>query len=83
MKGNETQNENRLRTRKSVVVMAVIGSAMVVHAACIFGIVVWIDSVSTVLLSEQLLNFPCIRLDANGEFQIFLGNGIPELEKSV
>jgi hypothetical protein len=65
----------------SVVVMAVIGSAVVVHAACILGVVVWVDSGSTVFLSQQLLNFPCVRFDANGEFQVLFRNGVPELEK--
>jgi hypothetical protein len=74
------KSKMKSKMQKSVVVRAVIGSAVVVHAACILGVVVWVDSVSTVFLCQQLLNFPCVRFDANGEFQILLGNGVPELE---
>ena len=53
--------------------------AVVIHAARIFGVGVLIDGLASVLLGEQFLDFPSVRFDAHGEFQVFLGDRIPEL----
>lgn len=65
--------------KRLVVVVTVCRLAVVVHAARIFGVGVLIDSLASVLLGEQFLHFPSVRLDTHREFQVFLGNGVPEL----
>lgn len=59
--------------------MAVRWLSVVVHTASIFRIVIVVDSLSSILFRQQLFDFPSIRLHANGEFQIFFSDRIPEL----
>lgn len=68
------------RTAKRLVVVVTIRRlAVVIHAAGIFGVGVLIDGLASVFLREQFLDFPSVRLDAHGEFQVFLGDRVPEL----
>lgn len=65
--------------KRLIVVVTVHRLAVVVHAARIFGVGVLIDGLASVFLGEQFLDFPSVWLDANGEFQVFLGDRVPEL----
>jgi ABC-type uncharacterized transport system permease subunit len=67
-------------TKWLVVVVTVCRLAVVVHAAGIFGVGVLVDGLASVLLGEQFFDFPSVWLDTNREFQVFLGNRIPELK---
>jgi hypothetical protein len=50
---------------------------MIVHSTGVFGILV--DSRSAVIFREELFDFPVVLLGADGEFEIFAGNGVPVL----
>lgn len=67
-------------TKWLVVVVTVCRLAVVVYAACIFRVGVLVDGLTSVLLGEQFLNFPGVWLDTHREFQVFLGNRVPELK---
>lgn len=55
---------------------------MVVHAARILRVRVGKEgSRTTVLFGEKLLDFPGVRLNADGEFEVLDGNGIPVLDE--
>lgn len=56
---------------------------MVVHAAGILRVRIWIKRSPSIVILEQLLDFPVIRLDAYREFKIFLGDVVPELEAGL
>lgn len=59
--------------------MTVSRRAMMVHAARVLGVCVLVDRLTTIFLRKQFLDFPRIGFDTNGEFQVFFGNGVPEL----
>lgn len=64
----------RKEGKRLVVVMAVIRGTVVVHAACVFGIVVLVDSLTPFFFRKQLFDLPGVRLDSDREFQIFRGD---------
>lgn len=64
--------------------MDVIGRrAMVIHASGVLRVRVLEARLSAVLLVEEFFHFPRVGLDADGKFQIFLGDVIPELQRSA
>lgn len=52
---------------------------VVVHASRVLGVGILVDGLTPIFFGEQFLDFPGIGFDADGEFQVFLGNRVPEL----
>lgn len=59
--------------------MPIFRRPMVMHATRVLGVVVSIDGSPSIFLWKKLLDFPGVWLDTNREFEVFLGDGIPEL----
>ena len=57
---------------------------LVVGASGKVGIVVEgvAADVGVIAVREELLDFPVVRALADGEFEVFLGDSVPELKKS-
>lgn len=56
---------------------------MVVHASGVLRVRVLEARLSAVLLGEEFFHLPCVGFDADGEFQVFLRDVIPELQGSA
>lgn len=63
----------------SVIMMTVVRRSMVVWAANVLGVIVCIHSRAAFLLGELILYLPGVWLDSDREFEILLGDRIPEL----
>lgn len=70
MKGRD----NLEKSRRLVIMMAVVRRPVVVHAACVLRVVVWVNSRPAFLFRQLLLDVPGVWFDTNREFKIFLGN---------
>lgn len=52
---------------------------MSVHSTGVIGVLV--DCVSALVFGEEFFDFPIVEFGADGEFEIFAGDGIPVLWK--
>lgn len=54
-----------------------------VHAAGVLRVRIWIERSPSIVILEQLLDFPVIGLNAHREFKVFLGDVVPELKAEL
>ena len=62
---------------------AIVRVAERIRAACILGNTVMIDGTPSVILREELFDFPISLFGADTEFKIFFGNGVPILSNTL
>jgi hypothetical protein len=53
---------------------------LLVDAACVLGLAIHVESGAAVVLREELFDLPVVDLGTDAELEVFLGDGIPELE---
>lgn len=77
--------KQKIRTKRMLVsdcgVVRSAGIRLSVHRRGVFGLV--IDGAALVFFRNKFLDLPVVRLDADGEFEVFASNGVPVLFQTV
>lgn len=53
---------------------------LLVDAARVLGLAIHVESGAAVVLREELFDLPVVDLGTDAELEVFIGDGIPELE---